>query len=175
MKARRITDSDAYNLDAFQPSPVRGRERRASPATRSPSHFNPRARTGRDHRRPPWPRSRSSFNPRARGWARLNLQVHKVVVSRVSIHVPVKGATLRRVLMQRAQQVSTHAREGRRPNPIPLSFAASFQPTRPVKSATASHSSPTVCGRGFDPRARERRDSTAARRNVINWYLTRTP
>ncbi len=120
--------------------------------------FNPRARTGRDatapahtcwaefqstrpygarrHRRSPDAPSTCSFNPRARTGRDVAVRADRCD-SNVSIHAPVRGATLRDLhVPQRSTMVSIHA---------------------PVRGATAFRLSVSVHD-SFNPRARTGRD-----------------
>ncbi|ERY78417.1 hypothetical protein Q028_04183, partial [Pseudomonas aeruginosa BWHPSA015] len=94
---------------SFNPHARAGRDWRSSARWWGLPRFNPRARAGRD---PSWRRVRrgiSGFNPRARA-GRDVLQRQGLAIVAVSIHAPVRGATVsRRWLHASAHDVSIHA------------------------------------------------------------------
>ena len=83
----------------------------------------------------------SGFNPRARE-GRDAARLSGLRTTPVSIHAPVKGATVQTARSAVAMSVSIHA---------------------PVKGATARRRSCRSYTRGFNPRAREGRDALAVR------------
>ena len=198
--ARLTTDLRIIDVEVFQSTRPRGARLQALGFPWPTScRFNPRAREGRD----PSPCSGASrkdrrFNPRAReGRDRKQIAVFKMVV-RVSIHAPARGATriARRPCIRRTR-FNPRAREGRDtalPDHVP--DEALFQSTRPrgARHATAGAKKPWRVSihapargatsfrmrrasgdRGFNPRAREGRDSTRARctRSSASFQSTR--
>jgi len=92
---------------------------------------------------PPRPSRSSCFNPRAREGRDWRMRMDEIEME-VSIHAPVKGATMLRPVTSRLACVSIHA---------------------PVKGATRA-SRGRRARSGFNPRAREGRDSTPTARST---------
>ncbi len=90
-------------------APVKGATPASPAPTRSRISFNPRAREGRDARPARVAEYRRSFNPRAREGRDLITPAGQQPVLVVSIHAPVKGATLLALPLLVGRRVSIHA------------------------------------------------------------------
>ena len=104
------------------------------------SHFNPRSREGSDTRRILHTISIKYFNPRSREGS----DAHTLAGfggAAISIHAPVKGATLCAVIFLLVDGISIHA---------------------PVKGATPRSPSQRCSPRNFNPRSREGSDPSVA-------------
>ena len=139
-------------------APAKGATHLHVEAHRGTQCFNPRAREGRDEAlesRTPYDRS---FNPRAREGRDSGL-IASQSPKEVSIHAPAKGATARSGLDLDDGEVSIHAPakgatgSGRDFKPVPEGFNPRAREGRDTDRCAKG-----VDSRGFNPRAREGRD-----------------
>ena len=125
-----------------------------------PSGFNPRARTGRDGTSDiPWGFHRR-FNPRART-GRDQDSVLLGLRSGVSIHAPVRGATIGQVVPVPSVMFQSTRPYGARPTwNVVERWACRVSIHAPVRGATAQVRQLANFARRFNPRARTGRDQS---------------
>ena len=116
--------------------------------------FNPRARTGRDVRQATGYTSQRFQSTRPYG-ARRRMQIVSRSQKRVSIHAPVRGATI--VDSSCARRFQSTRPYGARPAMTYSSVSTVFQSTRPY-GARQSSAYTAIADDRFNPRARTGRD-----------------